>query len=195
MLLVKCPNRKMLLDVIGRVLRGSLSRSEVLSWHQAVINQFGKDLNLSVEDGYWYFRSLAFLGLACIGDGGKALFIRDSDLEEYIMDIRGVPATDNLGEILRQRPHQVHSHKVMWPLTTYHFNEQLRLDYPVFRSVRGTFEERGDMVEHLHLKFRGALFLLVRQFDELSNKAMILGSDRHGTHLKEFMNLLDLEVW
>ena len=63
MLLVKRPDRKMMLDVIGRIKRGVLSRFEVLSWHQAVVNQFGRDLNLSVADGYWYFRSLAFVGV------------------------------------------------------------------------------------------------------------------------------------
>jgi len=67
--------------------------------------------------------------------------------------------------------------------------------HPVLKSVRGTFEERGDMVEHSHLRFRGATYLLVRQFDESSNQAMILGTERNSTHLKELMQLLELEVW
>ena len=195
MLLVKRPDRKMILDVIGRIKRGVLSRFEVLSWHRAVVNQFGRDLNLSVADGYWYFRSLAFVGVPLFEEDGKDFFLRDSDLEEYMMDIQRVPSTENLKGILRQRPHQIESQAVLRPLITYHHNKQNRLMHPVLKSVRGTFEERGDMVEHSHLRFRGATYLLVRQFDESSNQAMILGTERNSTHLKELMQLLELEVW
>ena len=195
MLLVKRPDRKIMLDVIGRIKRGVLSRFEVLSWHQAVVNQFGRDLNLSVADGYWYFRSLAFVDVPLFEEEGKDFFLRDSDLEEYMMDIQRVPSTENHKGILRQRPHQLESQAVLKPLTTYYHNKQHRLAHPLLKSVRGTFEDRGDMVEHSHLRFRGATYLLVRQFDESSNQAMILGTERNSTHLKELMQLLELEVW
>ncbi|MAI42309.1 MAG: hypothetical protein ACJ0Q6_08800 [Candidatus Azotimanducaceae bacterium] len=195
MLLVKRPDRKMILDVIGRLKDGSLSRSEVVTWHQAVVNQFGRDLMLSVADGYWYFRSLIFLGVPFFGEGHKTLFLRDSDLEEYVMDIRRVPATEVYKGICRQRTHQLDTRAIFWPLTTFHYNQEIRLNDLVLKAVRGTFEERGDMVEHSHLKFRGVTYLLVRQFDESANRAMILGTDRDCIHLKDFMEILKLQVW
>ena len=121
--------------------------------------------------------------------------IEELQVDAVLVATGRVPSTENLKGILRQRPHQIESQAVLRPLITYHHNKQNRLMHPVLKSVRGTFEERGDMVEHSHLRFRGATYLLVRQFDESSNQAMILGTERNSTHLKELMQLLELEVW
>ncbi len=51
------------------------------------------------------------------------------------------------------------------------------------------------MVEHLHLAFEDAMFLLIRQFDEYSEQAMILGTDRDAHRLEVFMKILGLETY
>ena len=195
MLLVKPPDRDTMLEVIAGLQSGELSRTEVVSWQMAVLNRFGNDLPLSVEDGLWYFHSFGFLDVPLVQGDSSTFFLRDMDFFEYQMDIEQVPANEIYEGVRRMRSHEVNISSVHWPLTTYRYTEATALDRLGLPTVRGTFEARGDMVEHLHLAFEGAIFLLIRQFDEYSEQAMILGTDRDSHRLEAFMNILRLETY
>ena len=182
-----------MLDVIAGLQSGKLSRPEVASWQKAVLNRFGNEITLSVEDGLWYFHSLGFLDVPIVEGGGSSFFLRDRDLFEYQMDIEQVPANEVYQGISRRRSHEADTSVIRWPLTTYRYSEFTGLDRLGLPAVRGTFEARGDMVEHLHLAFDDAMFLVIRQFDEYSEQGLILGTDRDPDRLEAFMDKLGLE--
>jgi hypothetical protein len=182
-----------LLQVITGLQSTTLSREEVVTWRKAVVSQFGPRVSLSVEDGYWYFQSLKLLEIQVPGSAGFSHFIREQDLEEYHFDISRVPCDEAYGGIRRLRSFEVGMNAIRWPLTTFRVNENTELSDRGLTSTRGTFEERGDMVEHIHLWYDNAIFLIVKQFDEFVDQAMILGTDRDPDRLAGFMAELELE--
>lgn len=179
-----------MLEILRALQRDELQRSEVVSWHRAVKNQF-PEITLSVADGYWYFASFAFLDVPIIGYDGPGMFIRDVDIDEYRLDIQRVPAQTGHGAVRRLRSHQIDASAPRWPLSTFRYSSHTDLNG--LQAVRGTFEERGDMVEHLHLAFGDAVYLILRQFDEYVEQAMILGTDRDPDKLARFMAELEIE--
>ena len=193
MLLVKPPTRDVLLEVIGQLLNGALSREAVLSWQKGVVGEYGHNVDLTPAQGYWYFQSLVFLDVPIVGPDGPDFFIRDQDLEEYALDLRGVAASERCGSVSHLRSHQVDADRIRWPLTTFRYTRSGELADRGLPAVRGTFEDRGDMVEHTHLLFDDVVFLIVRQFDEFVDQGMILGEDRDPDRLAAFMAELDIE--
>ena len=191
MLLVDPPTRNNLLEIINALQNNKISREEVVTWQRAVVNQFGDTISLSAADGYWYFHSFAFMDVPIVDRDGSGFFIRRSDLDEYALDIQQVPAAEFYGDVLRRRSHEVDNSALRWPLTTFRYDACPHLaEMP---SVRGTFEARGDMVEHTHLEFEESVYLIVRQFDEYANQGMLLGTDRDPEKLAEFMAQLEIE--
>lgn len=191
MLLVKAPTDDVMQEILLGLLDGSLSRIEVVTWYRAVLNQFGQDLPLSI--GYWYFHSFPFLDIPLLHQDRSDFFIRYIDLEEYLLDIKKTPAPEVHGNVRRLRSHQIDASALRWPLTTVRHSEALTLCG--FPAVRGTFEDRGDMVEHTHLMFDNAMYLIVHQFDEYADQSMLLGTDRDPDKLAAFVAELDLEPY
>ncbi len=196
MLLVKQPTRDTLVDVIEQLRGGALTREAVVSWQKAVVGEYGRNVALTAREGYWYFHSLVFLDVPIIERDGPAFFIRDLDLEEYILDLKEVAANEHLGPVSRLRSHEVDDlvgGAIMWPLTTFRYSQSGALSDRGLSSVRGTFEDRGDMVEHTHLQFDGVIYLVLRQFDEYADQGMILGTDRDPKRLTALMAELAIE--
>ncbi len=191
MLLVKTPTRETMLEILQGLQDGSLGRSEVVSWQRAVKNQTER-VPLSVADGYWYFVSMALLEAKLFDAGEERWFLRDCDLEEYRRDIQRIAPTDRIGSIRRLRAHQLEPGAARWPLATFHHPRYA--DFGGLAAVRGTFEERGDLVEHLHLAYDDAIYLIVRQFDDQIEEAMVLGTDRDQDKVQAFMAELELET-
>jgi hypothetical protein len=191
MLLVKAPTDRVMQEILQGLLDRSLSRTEVVTWHRAVLNQFGQDLPLSI--GYWYFHSFSFLDIPLLYQDRNNFFIRDIDLEEYLLDIEKAPAPEVYGNVSRLRSHQIDASALRWPLTTIRHSEALTTCG--FPAVRGSFEDRGDMVEHTHLMFDDAMYLIVHQFDEYADQSMLLGTDRDADKLAAFVAELDLEPY
>lgn len=188
MLLVKAPTRETLLEILLGLRDETLTRAEVVTWQRAVKNQ--TPVPLSVADGYWYFVSLALLEVKLVDAGEETWFLRDRDLEEYICDIRAIAPTDSIGPIRRLRAHQFEPGSARWPLAT--FQHPRDADFAGLSPVRGTFEERGDLVEHLHLAYDDAIYLIVRQFDARIEETMVLGTDRDQAKAVAFMSELGL---
>ena len=109
MLLVKPPDRDTMLEVIAGLQSGELSRTEVVSWQMAVLNRFGNDLPLSVEDGLWYFYSFGFLEVPLVEGDSSTFFLRDMDFFEYQMDIEQVPANEVYEGVRRMRSHEANT--------------------------------------------------------------------------------------
>jgi len=191
MLLVKAPTDRVMQEILLGLLDGSLARTEVVTWQRAVLNQFGQDLPLSI--GYWYFHSFSFLDIPLLHQDRSDFFIRDIDLEEYLLDIKETPAPEVYGNVRRLRSHQINASALRWPLTTIRHSEALAMCG--FPAVRGSFEDRGDMVEHTHLMFDDAMYLIVHQFDEYADQSMLLGTDRDAEKLAAFVAELDLEPY
>ncbi|MDA0977995.1 MAG: hypothetical protein O3B72_05520, partial [Proteobacteria bacterium] len=95
--------------------------------------------------------------------------------EEYLLDLDKIPGEAITDEITHLRTWQVDPVALRWPLTSFMDSSDVMAGLP---SSRGTFETRGDMVEHCHLEFRGEQYLLVKQFDEHLGQVMLLGSSR-----------------
>ncbi|MBV1878668.1 MAG: hypothetical protein KUG79_13570 [Pseudomonadales bacterium] len=191
MLLVKTPTREVLLAVLDGVLTGLRSRDEVFSWYKALFELHGWELPLSVGEGYWYFYSLACITLA---DNGYAdsHFIRPSDLQEYIQDINQVPYQITINGVQRLRSFQINLAQIQWPLTVYRSQPGNTLLDKGLRPVRGIFEQGQDLVEHIHLRFEGKCYLIIKQFDAFSDDMMILGESRDKLRLQRFIDALDL---
>ncbi|MBD3649203.1 MAG: hypothetical protein HUJ31_17540 [Pseudomonadales bacterium] len=192
MLLVKQPDRSALLDVLKGLRESRYEREEVAAWQQAVDAECGGEIPLSVEDGHWYFRSLSLLTVPVSLGDGEPWFIRDQDIDEYILDIEKVPATEHCGEVRRIRSHQMDRTSVRWPLIMFEDDVARSPEAMGLPAVRGVFEEREDPVEHLHLMFRDALYLIVRQYDENIDQLMVLGTSRDEAMLRAFLGELDL---
>ena len=109
MLLVKPPDRDTMLEVIAGLQSGELLRTEVVSWQMAVLNRFGNDLPLSVEDGLWYFYSFGFLDVPLVEGDSSTFFLRDMDFFEYQMDIEQVPANEVYEGVRRMRSHEANT--------------------------------------------------------------------------------------
>ncbi len=200
MLLIERPTRAGLIALLKRLIDGKVGRQEVLSWHHGVMTSFGyepgtpDDVPLGVGDGYWYFLSLAEVmtgGLSAYSD--DAYVIRDKDIMEYLMDLERTPARDALGPLRRLRTHQFDVTALRWPLTTIVMPPNHMSDLGLV-SVRGIFDTHLDLVEHCHLAFGDDLYLIVRQFDAMEDRVMILGTNRDQERLREFLVLLELAV-
>lgn len=188
------------MSVLKQVIDGKVGRQEALSWQHGVMTSFGyepgtpNDLPLGVGEGYWYF-----LSLAAVMTGGMSMYkdepyvIREQDLLEYLMDLEGTPARDTSGELRRLRTHQFDVTALRWPLTTMVMPPG-HLAGLGLSSVRGIFDTHLDIVEHCHLAFGEDLYLVVRQFDSMEDRAMILGTNRDQARLREFLVCLDLAL-
>lgn len=190
MLLVKPPDKSTLLDVLQGLQENRYTREEVVTWRQAVATEYSGEIPLTVEDGYWYFRSLSLLTIPVNFGDGQDYFIRDQDIEEYILDIEKVPCDEHHGNIRRIRSHQMDQNQIRWPLMIYEETMGRGFEALGLQSVRGVFEEREDLVEHTHLMFDGALYLIVRQYDEHVDQVMVLGTSRDKNKLRAFMDEL-----
>lgn len=191
MLLVKAPSDHVIQEILQGLLDGSHSRTEVVTWQRAVLNQLGKDLPLTIA--YWYFHSFALLDIPLVHQDGTDFFIRDIDLEEYLLDIQQMPAPEVYGNVRRLRSHQIDASAIRWPLTMIRHTAALNLCG--FPAVRGTFEDRGDMVEHTHLMFNDVMYLIVHQFDEYADQSMLLGTNRDPEKLAVFVAEMNLEPY
>ncbi|MDZ7686494.1 MAG: hypothetical protein U5O39_17140 [Gammaproteobacteria bacterium] len=67
-----------------------------------------------------------------------------------------------------------------------------RFDELGLMPVRGIFDPHRDLVEHTHLFFEGALYLVVRQYDDKAHQLMVLGTDRDEGRFKRFLEVLEL---
>ena len=198
MLLIDEPTGPWLISVLKQLIDGKVSREEVVSWQRGIMRGFGyepgsgSDVPLDVGEGYWYFMSLADVAM-----GGPSMFVddvwalREQDFVEYLMDLEKIPARDRLGPLRRVRTHQFDTATLRWPLTTLYMPHD-HLEQRGILSVRGIFDPHMDLVEHCHLRYGEDLYLLVRQFDAMEDRVMVLGTNRDQTRLREFLTMLEL---
>ena len=183
MLLVAPPGRDDIYRVIQDVLAGRLTRAEVVSWQNAVFAECGWEVPITEPDGYWYFYSLALVDVT-FPDGP---FLRDSDLAEFLLDMDHQPGEWSIDNVRHLRTFEIDRNKIRWPLAVLADDGNLMAKLP---STRGTFERRGDMVEHCHLSFEQHQYLLVKQFDELAGEVLLLGTHRSPERAQALLTLL-----
>lgn len=183
MLLIKTPSKKDLHKIITALLTKEISREEVLSWQRGVVSSCGWDVPIGRLEGYWYLYSLMYIEVPFPG----GYFIRDCDLEEYLRDLEVVPGDEIQPGIGHLRSHEIKLDELRWPIAMMTDHQDVMAGVP---GVRGTFEKRMDMVEHCHLRFEGASYLLVKQFDEQTGQALLLGSDRCKARAEQLLGLL-----
>ena len=189
MLLVKRPGKADLVHVLQGLLERKYSREEAVSWWKAIQNEYG-ETDLSVEDGFWYFQSLSALTIPINLNDGEKYFIRMRDIEEYLLDLQRIGTEESHQGITRVRSHQTDPGALRWPLLMFEQTDVNRMERLGLRSVRGLFDPHLDLVEHTHLYFRGALYLVVRQYDDQAHQLMILGTSRDENQLREFIEIL-----
>lgn len=189
MLLVKHPDKSGLTQLLQGLLSGKYSRDEVVSWWNAVEREHGRT-QLGVEEGFWYFQSLSALNIPISLGDGERFFIRDRDLEEYLLDLQRAGTDESYQGITRVRSHQTDADAIRWPLLMFEQTDINRMERLGLRSVRGIFDAHLDLVEHTHLYFHGDLYLVVRQYDDQAHQLMILGTSRDEGQLREFIEIL-----
>ncbi|MCB1692783.1 MAG: hypothetical protein KDI19_08460 [Pseudomonadales bacterium] len=191
MLLVKPPDKQKLRSVIAGLVDGNLAREEVESWYRAVVAEYG-DVDLSVKDGYWYFHSLSALVIPIALGDDETWFLRPRDLREYLHDLDQVASSETWHNITRVRAHQVEHFELRWPLIMFEHSEPAAFDRVGLTPVRGIFDVHHDLVEHTHLLYKGDLYLMVRQYDDLAHQVMLLGNNRDEAQLREFIAQLEI---
>lgn len=193
MLLVKPPDKAELIQLLQGILAGKYSREEVVSWwnaiEQATDSERG-EIAPDVGEGFWYFQSLSVLNIPISLGDGEQFFIRDRDIEEYLMDLKRLGIAETYQEISRVRVHQTDPGAVRWPLVMFEQTDINHLERLGLHSVRGLFDPHLDLVEHTHLQFHGDLYLVVRQYDDQAHQLMILGTSRDEPQLREFIEIL-----
>lgn len=185
MLLVEPPSRAILRQVIEDLSAERITRDAALSWQKAVVAESGWDIELQQAQGYWYFFSLAYITLL-FPDG---FYIRQHDLQEYLLDIDQVPGQPLFAGISHLRAHQVNTQVVRWPLAVITDSTRIMARLP---GVRGTFERRGDLVEHCHLAFEQERYLLIKQYDEQASQLLLLGNSRDRSKAMRLLTALEL---
>lgn len=191
MLLVKHPEKSDLLAVLQSLRDGETTREEVESWYRAVEKEYAP-VELSVDEGLWYYRSLSALTIPIALDDGQPWFVRDRDIEEYLLDLQQVPCQQSYEGVTRVRHHQTDTDSIRWPLVMFEHTNPWHLDERGLTTVRGIFDPHGDLVEHTHLYFRGDLYLIVRQYDDQAHQLMVLGTNREEEQLKALLDTLEL---
>jgi hypothetical protein len=114
-------------------------------------------------------------------------FLREKDLQEYLHDLEGKPGGEIQPGLMHLRSHQINLDELRWPIAMMTDHHDVMAGVP---GVRGTFEKRMDMVEHCHLRFEGANYLLVKQFDEQTGQVLLLGGDRDKARAELLLGLL-----
>lgn len=190
MLLVEPPDRSRLCAVLEGFLDGAYQREAIVTWQRGIEAEFGES-DLSVDDGFWYFKSLAVMDVPIAIDQDEDFFIRRRDAQEYLLDLRRVDSERSYEGIIRVREHQTDRDALKWPLLMFEHRNTRYLDQLGLMPVRGIFDPHGDLVEHTHLFFEGTLYLLVRQYDDRADQVMVLGTDRDEGRLKRFLTTLD----
>ena len=183
MLLIKRPRQKDLRKVIRGLLNNEISREEVLSWQKGVVSSYGWEIPIGKLHGYWYFYSLTHIQVPFPG----GYFLRESDLAEYLRDLEvecGGEIQPGLGHL---RSHEINLDEPRWPIAMLTDHHDVMASLP---GVRGTFEKRMDMVEHCHLRFDNANYLLVKQFDEQAEQVLLLGGNRDKPMAERLLGLL-----
>ena len=188
MLLVKPPNSTDLVNIIDGLLAGELSRVEVLSWQQAVFASCAWNVPIDVIDGYWYFYSMMYAATPYPHET-EPYFLRHRDFEEYRLDVLQQSGASMGGDMKHLRSHQVDQSEIRWPLAIINDLQDLMAKLP---GVRGVFERHLDMLEHCHLQFMGSNYLLVKQFDEMNSRVMLLGNNRDNAVVTQLMRVLDV---
>ncbi len=182
MLLVTDPETEVLHQIISDLFEEKIAREAVLAWQQAVIAEYGWDISVPEDRGYWYFYSLAFVDVRFPG----GYFLRSSDLAEYLVDMDGIPGDAIVDDVMHLRSHQIDASALRWPLAVIN-DDGLMQQLP---GVRGTFERRLDMVEHCHMRYEGNDYLLVKDFDERAGQLLLLGSSREPERASALMQAL-----
>lgn len=185
MLLIKTPRKKDLQKIITALLAKEISREEVLSWQRGVVSSCGWVIPIGRLEGYWYFYSLMYIEAPFPG----GYFLRESDLEEYLHDLEGKPGGEIQSGLMHLRSHEINLNELRWPIAMMTDHHDVMEGLP---GVRGTFEKRMDMVEHCHVRFEGANYLLVKQFDEQTGEVLLLGGDRDKNKAEQLLGLLGI---
>ncbi len=192
MLLVKAPDRGLVLSVLSGLVAAKLTREEVVAWYEAIVARY-QDIEQATGDGYWYFRSLSALTIPMNLGDGESLFVRDRDIREYLLDMQRVDSAVTVDGITRVRCHQTNQRDIRWPLIMFPYPDAQLLERRGLPPVRGIFDRHGDLVEHTHLLFRGALYLVVRQYDDQAHQVMVLGTSRDEGQLRDFLAIVGFQ--
>ena len=186
MLLIKPPSAIDLLGIVGSLVSGNLDRKEVVSWQKAVHEKCGWDLPIDFTAGYWYFYSLMYASMP-YPDRDEGCFLRQEDFLEYQRDLGRLPGESLTENVRYLRSFEIDLNDIRWPMAIVNDQQDVMAELP---SVRGTFEQHLDMVEHCHLQFAEARYLFVKQFDEMMSSVMVLSNNRDPELLKRLMSEL-----
>jgi len=177
MLLVDAVNKKRLLQILKMLIRGEVSREEVVSWCLGVSEGEPDQVKLSTADGYWYLQSLILLDLALDRRGSP--FIQDLDLADYYQDLAGAQSLETYRGYQRRLPLSFHPETIWWPLRQFMSVPQTHFEMIGLRPTRGRFDPSPALVEHLHVVDADDNgFLFVREFDGIWSELMMLGTSR-----------------
>ncbi|MDZ7686495.1 MAG: hypothetical protein U5O39_17145 [Gammaproteobacteria bacterium] len=88
MLLVD-PGPGRMIGVLEGLLDGTYTREEVATWREGIIAEHG-EIDLAIDDGFWYFESLAALTIPFAIEPDDEFFARRRDIEEYLLDLQRV---------------------------------------------------------------------------------------------------------
>ncbi len=192
MLLVKPPDPQFFVELLQGLQTDSYTREEVVSWQEAVVSECGWRVPLSVEQGFWYFYSLAYLLVPGIFDE-PGFFIRNADIQEYLLDIDLVAGDFERPGLRHLRAHELDREAIRWPLKVISANQGSRCtnETGALPTVRGIFEQGDALVEHTHLEFMDVTYLIVREYREYGEEAMILGTDRDEQKLAKFIAAIE----
>lgn len=188
MLLVRPPTRDDISRVVQNLFDGRLTRAEIVTWQKAVVAECGWQIPANEAEGYWYFYSLEFVDLRFPG----GYFLRQQDFAEYLLDMDHSPGEHVADKVRHLRTFEINRDLIRWPLALIE-DDGLVMDR--LPSSRGTFERRGDMVEHCHLGFQGHEYLLVKQFDERTGEILLLGSQRSPEQAQALLRLLEINPY
>lgn len=183
MLLIKRPRQRDLRKVVRALLNNEISREEVLSWQKGVVSSYGWEISIGKLHGYWYFYSLTYIQAPFPG----GYFLRESDLVEYLRDLEVECGGEIQPGLSHLRSHEINLDEPRLPIAILTDHHDVMASLP---GVRGTFEKRMDMVEHCHLRFDNANYLLVKQFDEQAEQVLLLGGNRDKPRAEQLLGLL-----
>jgi len=159
MLTAELPDRKRLAEIIEALLRGEITRKQIVTWRGLLREQHSyPGPSTSPEQGGWEFETLLYFAEKVGEDGAYCL--REEDLREFLAELRYQPG-ETVDGFQRWRSHQIQqtrecpSYGVSFSICDPKLEVQRRLPLSLHRSL---VDDLGDLRENVVFKLDGAIF-------------------------------------
>jgi len=181
MLKIEPLTKDLLISVLELLVKGKVSREEVVTWHGAMMNRFGytrvgaDDLPLRVNDGYWEFVSLSSLMRKSeILSDKSDFFLRQGDFINYLGGLQGKTYEEISNEFQFVRQHEFTKESGEYRTLLYIMDEDI-FTRNSMSTVRGILSSLSNLQELSIFEYQGLPFSISLHHEHDAGSAELNG--------------------